>query len=405
MRPDSIHAVKDGMQRAGEAIRDTAGMAAAHMNGKMTQGGPGGNHHPSVFSPVMMTGLIIFIITTFGFTYWAKKKPVYAKMLKRIRLLFQLASGTVVLTGITVTFLSREYVGFIINYSNQLVFVFLIILATIIIDSLVTIFVAKKLSNDAPDSHNKATTKYINQLISFVIYTIGIALALMVFPPVRSYGLNILKGAGVFAIVLSFVAKESFSNIISGLLILIFKPFRIGDIVKIGDSDDPEMVGNVYDITLRHTVIKNFKNKMIIIPNSVINSDKLVNFDTGQKETCAWVVIGISYDSDIDLAKNIMRDEILKHPSHIDIRKKEDIDAGKPEVVIRVIELADSSVVIRAWAWAADYQTSFAMKCDLNESIKKRFDKEGIEIPFPQQVIWLKNKDENIMVDVNSKHI
>lgn len=82
-----------------------------------------------------------------------------------------------------------------------------------------------------------------------------------------------------------------------------------------------------------------------------------------------------------------MQDEIANHPLCIDIRKEEDIEAGVPRVTVRVLSLGDSSVMMRGWAWAADAPNAFVLQCDVTESIKKRFDKEGIVIPFPQRTI------------------
>ena len=78
-----------------------------------------------------------------------------------------------------------------------------------------------------------------------------------------------------------------------------------------------------------------------------------------------------------------MRDEIMKHPLLIDRRSDDDKNKGVPQVIIRVLSLGDSSITLRAWAWAATFSDSFVMKCDLLKSIKERFDSEKIEIPYP----------------------
>ncbi len=150
------------------------------------------------------------------------------------------------------------------------------------------------------------------------------------------------------------------------------------------------MVGTVTDITLRHTVLRNFENKMIVIPNSILNKEKLINYDLGDRRCCEWIEIGISYDSDIDLAKHIMREECEQHPNLIDHRSELDLYNQVPKVLVRVTNLGESSVTIRAWAWAMSFSEAFVMKCELYESIKKRFDKEGIEIPFPHRTLVFK---------------
>ena len=78
-----------------------------------------------------------------------------------------------------------------------------------------------------------------------------------------------------------------------------------------------------------------------------------------------------------------MRDEVMRHPMLIDPRTEADVEAGVPQVKIKVISLNDSSITLRAWAWAATSANAFNMKCDLLKSVKERFDREGIEIPYP----------------------
>ena len=131
-----------------------------------------------------------------------------------------------------------------------------------------------------------------------------------------------------------------------------------------------------------------------MIPNSIISEQILVNADFADEKICKFIDVGISYDSNIDLAKQIMEDEVLKHPLRVDARSEEQIELGMPEVNVRVTLLGESSINIRAWAWAKNAADAFVLNCDLLESIKKRFDREGIEIAFPHRVIVLKNEKQ-----------
>src|SRR5690606_10317207 len=134
----------------------------------------------------------------------------------------------------------------------------------------------------------------------------------------------------------------------------------------------------VMDITLRHTVIRNSENKMIVIPNAIINKEKLINYNLGDLKCCEHIEIGISYDSDIDMAKRIMREECENHPLIYDNRSRSDKMGDKPIVRTALIQLGDSSMTIRAWAWTKDYGDSFNLRCEVLERIKYRFDQEGI---------------------------
>ena len=143
------------------------------------------------------------------------------------------------------------------------------------------------------------------------------------------------------------------------------------------------IVGTVKEITLRHTVIQNSENRMILIPNNKINSSTIINSSYGETATCSFIDIGVSYNTDLDHAMATMREEIMKHPMLIDRRSEEDKKNDVPQVVIRVTNLGDSAITLRAWAWAATNGNAFTMKCDLLKSIKERFDAEKIEIPYP----------------------
>ncbi|MEO8933840.1 MAG: mechanosensitive ion channel family protein, partial [Xanthomarina sp.] len=177
------------------------------------------------------------------------------------------------------------------------------------------------------------------------------------------------------------------------------RPFKIGDVVKVTDG----MVGTVTDITLRHTILRNNENKMIVIPNAIINKEKLINYSLGELKCCELIEIGISYDSDIDLTKKIMREECENHPLIYDNRTNKEKKDKKPIVKTALIKLNDSSMTIRAWAWTRNYSNAFALKCDVLESIKKRFDKEGIEIPYPSRTIFIKDSKgklaSNILIE------
>ncbi|MGM5481461.1 MAG: mechanosensitive ion channel family protein [Nanobdellota archaeon] len=225
----------------------------------------------------------------------------------------------------------------------------------------------------------------LKRLISVLIYIAGIAVAISFIPSLRTVAVSLFAGAGVLAVVIGFAAQQTFSNIISGIFIAVYKPFRVGDIIKFGDK-----AGVVEDINLRHTVIRNFENKRFIAPNSIISNEVIENFNIGEQKTCRHLQIGISYDSDIDKAMKIMADEVESHSLSIDPRTKQDIADGIPKTLVKVLGFGDSSVNLRAWAWAKTPTDAFFMGCDLNKSIKERFDKEGIEIPFPYRTVVYK---------------
>lgn len=231
--------------------------------------------------------------------------------------------------------------------------------------------------------NNPTKYNFLGHFLTALIYIIGFSFAIIAIPQLKTLATSLLAGASILALGVTLASQQALSNIVSGIFIVIFKPFRVNDRLSIRDN----MSGIVEDITLRHTVIRNFENRRIIIPNSVISNEAITNSDLGDEKICRFLEMGISYDSDIDLAKKILFEEVRHHPDYFDVRSKEDLANNTPEVTVRVLSMGDSSVNLRAWVWAQNSGKSFVMHCDLLESVKKRFDREGIEIPFPHRTI------------------
>lgn len=220
---------------------------------------------------------------------------------------------------------------------------------------------------------------FMRQIVVAAIYIIGGAAILSLIPGMEKVSNSILASAGIMAMAVGLASQEALSNIVGGLFIIFSRPFKVGDFIQVDDV----IVGTVMEITLRHTVIKNVENRMILIPNNKINSSTIVNSSYGDTSTCAFIEVGVSYNTDLDRAMSVMRSVIMAHPLLIDKRTDDDKTAGVPQVNVRVMSLGDSSITLRAWAWAATTGDAFVLKCDLLKEIKERFDAEKIEIPYP----------------------
>ena len=269
-----------------------------------------------------------------------------------------------------------------------------VIIGTIMLITIISATVTAKLFNRAikktelgeGQNHDLTNLRFLKRGISVLIYLAGISFSIYMIPQLRVIATSLLAGAGLLAVAVGFASQQALSNVIGGIFIVIFKPYKINDRLSIRI----DLNGVVEDINLRHTVIRNFENKRIIIPNSVISNEILINSNYEDDRIIKWIDIGISYDSDIDLARKIMQEEVAAHPLFIDNRTREQIDNGDPEVPVRVISMGDSSVNLRAWATAEDPPSAFILGCELLESIKKRFDREGVEIPFPYRTLVYK---------------
>ena len=167
-------------------------------------------------------------------------------------------------------------------------------------------------------------------------------------------------------------------------MILLFKPFKMGDVVRYVDSD---ITGTVEEITLHHTAVRTVENKRVIIPNSKMNSAIIENADYADSRICVFLTVGVSYESDLKKAKELLAAEVARQPSYLDVRTEQQKHDGAPKVTVVVLELADSSVTLRASLWAKDNATAFALKCAVLEGIKQTYDREGIEIAYPHMQI------------------
>jgi small conductance mechanosensitive channel len=177
-------------------------------------------------------------------------------------------------------------------------------------------------------------------------------------------------GAAGFAVGLAL--QGSLGNFASGVLVMIFRPFKSGDFVEAGGT-----MGIVEAIQIFTTTLRTGDNKTIIVPNGQITSGTITNYSAKDTRRVD-LVIGVSYGDDLDKVRRVI-EEVIAAEGRV---------LSEPEPTIGVLELADSSVnfAVRPWVKSSDY---WPVYFGLMESFKKRFDQEGISIPFPQQDVYL----------------
>ena len=352
----------------------------------------------AIIYAMIVIGIVFLLLISTKFLYrwlikkalkkYPNEKPTTIKLVKRILNTLWIILG---LAALSFIFISKDKYAVATRNIELIIYVGFVLVFTIIGASIVETIFSRIIKRTIASEGDPTSYKFLRYLSVFGIYFFGAILATLAFPALRGVAQTALGGAGILAVVIGIASQEALANIIGGIFIISFKPFRVGNVIKITDT----LVGTVTDITLRHTVIRNYQNKMIVIPNAIINKEKVTNYDLEEKKICQWIEVGISYNSDIDLAKRIMKEECENHPNIFDNRSPQELKNGVPLVVVRVTNLGDSSVTIRAWAWAWDFASAFVMKCELYESIKKRFDAEGVEIPFPHRTLVFKRDQLN----------
>ncbi len=221
---------------------------------------------------------------------------------------------------------------------------------------------------------------FIRRIIIIVIYVIGIIIITSIIPGFQTFAKSLVAASGVLGIVIGLAAQKTVANLIAGISIAITRPFRVGDHVTIENE-----YGTVEDITLNQVVVNTWENKRLIIPNSVIRDRTIINWSIKDTFVLWHIDFNVAYDTNIDLARSIIIDETNKH---------ENVMIDK-DINVSLIDLGDFAMKLRLTFWVSDRNVAWRTGCDIMENVKKRFDKENIEIPFPCRTIMFKGNDKN----------
>ena len=188
---------------------------------------------------------------------------------------------------------------------------------------------------------------------------------------------SIIAVLGAAGLAIGLALQGSLSNFAAGILIVIYRPYKVGDYIQADNH-----LGTVDDIQIFSTVLRTPDNKIVVVPNGSIMNGSIVNF-SHQKERRIDIVIGCSYDDDIDKVKEVLAD----------VLSKDERILKEPKPRIALSELADSSVnfIVRPWVKNAEY---LDVLYSLLEEIKKRFDQEGISLPYPQSDVHIHTHSE-----------
>ena len=235
-------------------------------------------------------------------------------------------------------------------------------------------WIAKLLRNILEKMMRKG--KVDETLISFISHlTYILLLVIIVIAALNQLGIqttSFIAIIGAAGLAVGLALQGSLANFAAGVLMIIFRPFKVGDYVEAGGT-----AGTINEINIFTTVLTSPDNRVIIVPNSKITGDNIVNYSAKDKRRLD-LVFGVDYGDNMQKVKDVLND-VLAGESRV---------LKDPAPMVGVLELADSSVnfAVRPWVHTSDYWPLFF---DLKETIKKRFDEEGISIPFPQQDVHL----------------
>ncbi|MDO4727529.1 MAG: mechanosensitive ion channel [Bacteroidota bacterium] len=212
---------------------------------------------------------------------------------------------------------------------------------------------------------------FLLQLIRWVLY---ITLFMVIVQTIGVPATSFIAALGTASVAIGLALQGSLSNIAGGIMLLLFKPFRVGDFIEAKGEK-----GTVKAIGLFATTLNKFNNEEAIIPNGPLFSDNIINYSREEKRRVK-VLVGIGYGSDIKKAKQILQNIALSDSRTLQ----------EPAPTVFVEELADSSVnlSVRFWCKNEDYWDCYF---ETIEQVKLQFDQQGIEIPFPQRDVHIKN--------------
>lgn len=216
-------------------------------------------------------------------------------------------------------------------------------------------------------------SKVESTVVSFVcnlVYVVVLAFAtIAALNQVGVQTASIIAVLGAAGLSIGLALQGSLSNFAAGVLIVLFRPFRVGDFIEGGGA-----TGSVEEIQIFSTIMKTVQNQRVVVPNAKILNDNITNY-TSEGLKRVDLAIGVGYGEDIDRVKKILLDILEQHPQVL----------RDPEPMVGLMGFGDSSIDLVVRPWVSGPEHYWPTYFDLMETVKLRFDEENIEIPFPQQ--------------------
>lgn len=269
----------------------------------------------------------------------------------------------------------------LVNFTVELIFfilklvfcIFIYYVAIKVLKKLTPLFNIKKKDDLVVD---KSLKSFIKSILNVGVHALLITICLLIMGVKES---SLLAFFGTLGIGVGLALKDNLSNFAGGIIILLFKTYKVGDEVNISDE-----MGYIDDIDIFSTTIKTHNNDLVMIPNGMIISNKVINYTKTPIRRLKFI-IGIAYDADIDVARKALEDLLRENP----------LVLKEPEVYSHVDSYGDSSINIALKGWTSNENYWTVYKETMN-GIKKALDNVNVEIPFPQMDISIKNPKMDI---------
>lgn len=257
---------------------------------------------------------------------------------------------------------SIDIVFITVNIIIISIIVFLTFTAVGIVDRMLVNYIPK-VTGKVDVKMDETVQVMIRRLASATIYIVGLMLVILQIPQLHSLATAMLAGAGIAGLAIGLAAKDSLSNFTSGIFIAVFQPFRVGDLVDFkGDH------GQIEDLTLRHTVIRTWDNRRIIVPNNTMSTESIINWSIREPDIIWTVDFKIKDISDIDRARGIIIQEARRHPLVMVNR----------DIKVLLTDMKKEELNLRLEIHLPGRNMAKAVGCDIREAVGKKFYQEGI---------------------------
>ena len=266
------------------------------------------------------------------------------------------------------------------NLANFVVAVWIVALSIPLSDSIAKILrvIEEEVVPKTETTLDDTALPLLNKVIRFFVIACGAVMAL------SRLGVEIMPfvaGASVLGVAIGFAAKDTLSNLIAGVLLIMDRPFHVGDRIELWTAPQGTATwGDVIEIGLRATKIRNSDNLIFVIPNNEIMRRDIVNYTASGDDIRLRIPIGIAYDADSELAKKIVREVALRVAG---------VQASpEPQVIIR--NFGQSSVDLQLRVWIGDARRRRTVGDEITEKVKQEFDRQGVEIPYAKRDLYIR---------------
>jgi len=250
------------------------------------------------------------------------------------------------------------------------------VLATIVA-RLLRLTVAQALKRDHKRRIDRTVVAFLTQLAQITVYLLAFIFYANLIPELRSLGTALLASVSVVSVIIGLAAQPTLGNLIAGIALMLYRPFRVGDRMQINAPTGVEL-GTVESLTLGYTVLQTFDNRRIVVPNSVMVSQITVNLT--HSRVLAQVPISVDYAADVEQARRILMELAEHHP------------LVQAVVSCPITQLDNAGVTLSLRVWCSNVGDAKQVEFDLYEQAKGRFEEEGIERPSPYQTVVLKKE-------------